>query len=113
MAGRDQPSINHQAVVVEGDSDSVGMVKWQHLGGAPGLVWGGVCVSKTIIPEAQEHFLTPSARRDTHLFGGLGLNGDWPCRFRFPGVAVSKPGVCGLTDVSPTGEVPAPLNFSP
>ena len=39
------------------------------------LVWGGVCVSKTIIPEAQEHFVNPSARRDTHLFGGLGLIG--------------------------------------
>ena len=25
------------------------------------------------MPEAQEHFLTPSARRDTHPFGGLGL----------------------------------------
>ena len=32
---KDQPSISHQAVVVEGDLDSVGMVKWQHLLGAP------------------------------------------------------------------------------
>ena len=40
-----------------------------------GLVSGRFCLSKTIIPEAQEHFLTPSARRDTHLFGGLGLIG--------------------------------------
>ena len=38
------------------------------------LVSGRFCVSKTIIPEAQENFLTPSARRDTHLFGGLGLS---------------------------------------
>ena len=37
------------------------------------LVSGRFCVSKTIIPEAPEHFLTSSARRDTHLFGGLGL----------------------------------------
>ena len=37
------------------------------------LVWGSVCVSKTIIPDAQEHFLTPSAHRDTYLFGGLEL----------------------------------------
>ena len=37
------------------------------------LVWGCFSVSKTIIPEAPEHFLTSSARRDTHLFGGLGL----------------------------------------
>ena len=37
------------------------------------LVSGRFCVSKAIIPEAQEHFLIPSARRDTHLFGGLRL----------------------------------------
>ena len=37
------------------------------------LVSGWISLSKTIIPDAQEHFLTPSARRDTHLFGGLGL----------------------------------------
>ena len=36
-------------------------------------VWGRFYVSETIMPEAQEHFLTPSARRHTHLFGGLGL----------------------------------------
>ena len=34
---------------------------------------GQLCVSKTIIPEAQGHFLTTSARRDIHLFGGLGI----------------------------------------
>ena len=37
------------------------------------LAWGRFPVSKAIIPDAQEHFLTPSAHRDTHLFGGLGL----------------------------------------
>ena len=37
------------------------------------LVSGWFSVSKTIIPEAREHFLTPSARRDTHPFGGLGI----------------------------------------
>ena len=37
------------------------------------LVSGWFAVSKAIIPDAQEHFLTPSARRDTHPFGGLGL----------------------------------------
>ena len=42
------------------------------------LVWGGVCVFKTIIPEAQEHCLTPSARRHTRLLGGLGLR----CKIR-------------------------------
>ena len=39
----------------------------------PGL--GSVLCFRTIIPEAQEHFLTTSARRHTHLFGGLGLTG--------------------------------------
>ena len=37
------------------------------------LVWGCFSVSKTIIPDAQEHFLTHSTRRDTYLVGGLGL----------------------------------------
>ena len=37
------------------------------------LVWGCFAVSKTIIPDAQEHFLTHSTRRDTYLVGGLGL----------------------------------------
>ena len=37
------------------------------------LAWGRFPVSKAIIPDAQEHFLTPSAHRDTHLFGGLGV----------------------------------------
>ena len=37
------------------------------------LVWGRFCVWEAIIPDGQEHFLTPSARRNTHLFGGLGL----------------------------------------
>ena len=38
------------------------------------LAWGRFPVSKAIIPDGPEHFLTPSARRDTHLFGGLGLS---------------------------------------
>ena len=39
------------------------------------LVSGRFPLSKTIIPEAeaQEHFLTPSPRRDDHPIGGLGL----------------------------------------
>ena len=37
------------------------------------LVWGCFSVSKTIIPDAQEHFLTHPTRRDTYLVGGLGL----------------------------------------
>ena len=37
------------------------------------LVSGWFLVSKTIIPEAREHFLVPSARWHIHPFGGLGL----------------------------------------
>ena len=39
------------------------------------LVWGRFYVAETIIPEAQERFTYPLARRDTHLLGGLGLIG--------------------------------------
>ena len=38
------------------------------------LVSGRFPFSKTIIPDAKEHFLTPSPRRDAHPFGGLGLS---------------------------------------
>ena len=38
------------------------------------LVWGRFSVSKTIIPDAQEHFLIHSTRRDTYLVGGLGFS---------------------------------------
>ena len=41
------------------------------------LVSGWFSISKTIIPDAQEHFLTHSTRRDTHLFGGFGLKGEY------------------------------------
>ena len=37
---QDQPSIGHQAAVVKGDVDAVGVVKWQHLLGAPDLGQG-------------------------------------------------------------------------
>ena len=37
------------------------------------LLWGRFALSQTIIPEAKEHFPTPSASPDTHPFGGLGL----------------------------------------
>ena len=37
------------------------------------LVWGGVCVSETIIPEAQEHFFNPSAPRHSS-FRWIGAN---------------------------------------
>ena len=43
--GKDQPGIGHQAVVVEGDLDAVGVL----------LVSGWFSVSKTIIPDSEEH----------------------------------------------------------
>ena len=55
---KEQPSIGHQAVVVEGDLNAVGVLKWQHLSGAP-CFWLVSC-SKTIIPEAREHLFAAS-----------------------------------------------------
>ena len=70
---QDHPGMAYQAVIVEGDLDAVGVIRRQHLLGAPGQ--GQFGLSKTIIPEAKGNFLTPSNRRDAHLFGGLGLTG--------------------------------------
>ena len=66
VTGRSSPALFDQAVVVEGDLDAVGVL----------LVSGRFPLSKTIIPDAKEHSLTPSPRRDAHLFGGLGLRSD-------------------------------------
>ena len=38
------------------------------------LFWDRFSVSKTIISEAQEHFLVSAGPRHTPSFGGLGLN---------------------------------------
>ena len=57
---KEQPGIGHQAAVVEGDLDPVGVVAWQHLLGAP--FPGPFFCYKTIIPEAQEHLLAASGR---------------------------------------------------
>ena len=70
---QDHPGMAYQAVIVEGDLDAVGVIRRQHLLGAPGQ--GQFGLSKTIIPEAKGNFLTPSNRRDAHLFGGLGFRG--------------------------------------
>ena len=56
----DLPGIGHQAAVVEGDLDTVGVVAWQHLFDAP--FPGPFFCYKTIIPEAQEHLLAASGR---------------------------------------------------
>ena len=69
---KEQPSIGHQAVVVEGDVDAVGLLRWWHLLGAPrfGSVWS----LQNHYPRSREHFLTISARRYSYLFGGLGIS---------------------------------------
>ena len=83
---QDHPGMAYQAVIVEGDLDAVGVIRRQHLLGAPGQ--GQFGLSKTIIPEAKGNFLTPSNRRDAHLFGGLGLKrkrADYPVTRKTPG----------------------------
>ena len=57
---QEQTGIGHQAVIVEGDLDAVGVVAWQHLLGAPFL--GPVCCFKTIIPDTEERLLAASGR---------------------------------------------------
>ena len=58
---QEQAGIGHQAVVVKGDADPVGIVLCQHLLSAP--CFQVVFCSKTIIPDSEEHPL--------HLSGGL------------------------------------------
>ena len=50
---QEQPGIGHQAVIVKGDADTVGIVLWQHLLSAP-CFRAGFC-SKTIILDSEEH----------------------------------------------------------
>ena len=64
---QEQAGIGHQAVVVKDDADTVGIVLWQHLLGAP--CFRAVFCCKTIIPEAQElNDVNHSCRlRDNHF----------------------------------------------
>ena len=55
---QEQTGIGHQAVIVKDDTDTVGIVLWQHLSGAPSL--GLFCCYKTIIPDSEEHPLASS-----------------------------------------------------
>ena len=67
-----QSGIGHQAVIVEGDMDAVGRLKWQYPLGAPRFKADLVVNNR--YHRSREHFLIPSARRHTQLFGGSGLN---------------------------------------
>ena len=53
---KEQPGIGHQAVVVEGDADAVGVLKWWHLLGAP-RSWLVSCVKKPLSPKRGSAFL--------------------------------------------------------
>ena len=55
---QEQAGIGHQAMVVKEDADTVGIVLWRHLLGAP-CFRAGLC-SKTIIPDSEEHPLASS-----------------------------------------------------
>ena len=68
---QDQPSIVDQAAVVKGDADAVGVVA------SIGWSWsvGGFVLRKPLSPKHRSALLTPLARRDTRLLGGLGLIG--------------------------------------
>ena len=57
---QEQPGIGHQAVIVKGDADTVGIVLWQHLLSAP-CFRAGFC-SKTIILDSEEHVFAPFRR---------------------------------------------------
>ena len=70
---KEQASIGHQAVIVEGDLDAVRLLRWWHLMGAP--VFGSVLCFQNHYPRSREHFLIHSAHRHIHLFGGLGVSG--------------------------------------
>ena len=101
---QDQPSIGHQAVVIKGDVDAVGALRWQHPLGAPSF--RVVFCFKNHYPRSREHFLILSPRRHTHLFGGLGL------RLRLSGVLPPRhPKVSKLN--APGGNVTPPRSSGP
>ena len=54
----EQAGIGHQAVVVKDDADTIGIVLWQHLLGAP--CFRVVFCFKTILPDSEEHPLASS-----------------------------------------------------
>ena len=55
---QEQAGIGHQAVVVKDDADTVRIVLWQHLLGAP--CFRAVFWFNTILPDSEEHPLASS-----------------------------------------------------
>ena len=70
---KEQPGIGHQAAVVEGDLDPVGVVAWQHLLGAP--FPGSVFATKPLSQKHRSTFLPLQDANPTPSFGGFGLRG--------------------------------------
>ena len=69
--GKHQPGIGHQAVVVEGDLDAVGVVAWQHLLSAPFLGLGLV-FHKPLSQIQRSTFLPLQVADPTPYFSGFG-----------------------------------------
>ena len=67
---QEQPGIGHQAVVVKDDADTVGIVPWQHLLGAP--FPGSVFVAKPLSQKHRSTFLPLQDANPTPSFGGFG-----------------------------------------
>ena len=68
---KEQPRIGHQAAVVEGDLDAVGMVKLASVGCS--LLRVGLLSRKPLSPKHRSTFL-PLQHTATLIFGGLGFN---------------------------------------
>ena len=69
--GKDQPGIGHQAVVVEGDLDPVGVVTWCIYRVL--LSWDRFSVSKPLSQIQRRTLLFLQQASYTPSFGGLGL----------------------------------------
>ena len=71
-----RPGIGHQAAVIEGDLDAVGVVAWQHLLGAPFHGRRGwFRVSKPLSQIQRSTFSPFQMASYIHSFGGLGFRG--------------------------------------
>ena len=90
--GKHQPGVGHQAVIVEGDLDAVGMAAWQHLKGAPSL--GSVFRSKPLSQIHGSTFLPPQTSSTPIPSVDSGLAYD-PAPYR------NRPAVADGNDVLP------------
>ena len=77
---KEQPGIDHQAAVAEGDLNPVGVVAWQHLLDAPFL--GPVFATKPLSQKHRSTFLPPQDANPTPSFGGFGFSEEFPISYR-------------------------------